>query len=308
MQFANGWLAFELSVLRRMNFSSVALPFTGEPDIGVHLKRWNVRVATNDPMVWSHTKALALVENHAVTLNNEDLDALLDDAYVPRDKLDNPALLKWFNEIDAWWFDNVRFNAERLEAYQRALTLTAGMMVGDYVLSFTEATRDLRQPFSLSNAFRLIFDSLPKVFDNRLQNNSSNQDVRDFIAERVHTDLLFLRLPAPVTQTESRDPLISWREEWVRGGDHFWPDFERERGARLGSRVQSKQQYLGFVEDLLRTAAHIPAWAIAHTENGFISNDELVEAIGKVRKVEAIYSKDFSDLLGVRASVIIARS
>jgi hypothetical protein len=72
--------------------------------------------------------------------------------------------------------------------------------------------------------------------------------------------------------------------------------------------VQSKQQYLGFVEDLLRTAAHIPAWAIAHTENGFISNDELVEAIGKVRKVEAIYSKDFSDLLGVRASVIIARS
>ncbi len=308
MQFANGWLAFELSVLRRMKFSSVALPFTGEPDIGVHLKRWNVRVATNDPMIWSHTKSTALVENHAVTLNDEDLDILLDDAYVPRDKVDNPALLKWFNEIDAWWFDNLRSNAERLEPYKRALALTTGMMVGDYVLSFTEATRELRQPFSLSNAFHLIFDSLPKAFDNNLQNNSSNQDVRDFIAERVHTDLLFLRLPAPVTQTESRDPLISWREEWVRGGDDFWLDFERERGARLGSRVQSKQQYLGFVEDLLRTAAHIPAWSIAHTENGFISNDELVETIGKVRKVEAIYSKDFSDLLGVRASVIIARS
>jgi hypothetical protein len=94
----------------------------------------------------------------------------------------------------------------------------------------------------------------------------------------------------------------------LRGSDDFWLDFERGRQARLGSRVQSKQQYLGFVEDLLRTASHIPAWAIAHTENGFISNDELVEKISRVRKVSSIYSKDFSDLLGVRASVIIANA
>ena len=51
---------------------------------------------------------------------------------------------------------------------------------------------------------------------------------------------------------------MTWREEWLRGGDDFWPDLKRARDARLGSRVQSKQQYLGFVEDLLRTASHIP--------------------------------------------------
>jgi hypothetical protein len=72
--------------------------------------------------------------------------------------------------------------------------------------------------------------------------------------------------------------------------------------------VQSKQQYLGFVEDLLRTAAHIPAWAIAHTENGFISSEEMVEKVARVRKVSSIYTKDFSDLLGVRASLIVATS
>jgi hypothetical protein len=43
-------------------------------------------------------------------------------------------------------------------------------------------------------------------------------------------------------------------------------------------------------------------------ENGFISNDELVEAIERVRKVDAVYSKDFSDLLGVRASIVTAES
>ena len=309
MQFSNGWLAFELGVLRRLKFTSVALPFTGEPEICVHLKSWKVRVAANDPMIWSHTKALALVENNTEQLNEDDFLTLLDDAYVPREKISNQALLKWFNETDAWWFDNLRFNAEQLEPYKRALALTAGMMTGDYVLSFNDDTRSLRQPFSLPDVFRRMLDCLPRPQDNSLRNMSSNQDVRNFVAERHHTDLLFLRLPVPVLQTTTaRDPIVTWREEWLRGSDDFWVDFERTRGARLGSRVQSKQQYLGFVEDLLRTASHIPAWAIAHTENGFISNDELVEKVGRVRKVSSIYSKDFSDMLGVRASLIVATS
>jgi hypothetical protein len=309
MQFSNGWLAFELGVLRRLNFASVALPFTGEPEICVHLKSWKVRVAANDPMIWSYTKAFALVENNTEQLAEDDLDVLLDDAYVPREKLGNPALSKWFNETDAWWFDNLRFNCEQLEPYKRALALTVGMMTGDYVLSFNEDTRSLRKPFSLSDAFRRLLSCLPTPQDNALRNKSSNQDVRNFLAERHHTDLLFLRLPVPVTQaTTVRDPIVSWREEWLRGSDDFWLEMERARDGRLGSRVQSKQQYLGFVEDLLRTASHIPAWAIAHTENGFISNDELVEKIGRVRKVASIYSKDFSDMLGVRASLIVATS
>jgi hypothetical protein len=309
MQFPNGWLAFELGVLRRLKFTSVALPFTGEPEICVQLKSWNIRVAANDPMIWSYTKAFALVENNNEKLDEEDLFTLLDDAYVPRDMFENPALLKWFNETDAWWFDNLRFNAERLEPYKRALALTAGMMTGDYVLSFSEQTRQLRKPFSLSEAFRRMLDCLPEPLDNSMRNKSTNQDVRNFVAERHHTDLLFLRLPIPITQTTTaRDPMLTWREEWLRGGDEFWPELERARDARLGSRVQSKQQYLGFVEDLLRTASHIPAWAIAHTENGFISNEELVEKIGRVRKVSSIYSKDFSDMLGVRASLIVATS
>ena len=306
MQFSNGWLAFELGVLRRLRFSSVALPFTGEAEIALRLKGWKVQVTANDPMIWSHIKATALLENHDGHLTDEDLNLLLDDAYVPRDKLDNPSLLKWFNEVDAWWFDNVRFNAEHLEHHKRALALTAGMMVGDYVLSFNEETRHLREPLSLSMIFNQMLKYIPLTSDTSLRNRSTNQDVRTFVAERSHTDLLFLRLPAPVTQTTVRDPLSTWREEWLRGDDDFWLELERERLSRLGSRVQSKQQYLGFVEDLLRTASHIPAWAIAHTENGFISTDELVEKVGLVRKVEAIYSKDFSDLLGVKASVLIA--
>lgn len=306
--FSSGWLAFELGVLRRLKFSSAALPFTGEPHLSVHLRRWKVRVAANDPMIWSFTKATALVENYAERLTESDLSIILQDAYVPRDNMDNPALAKWFNESDAWWLDNVRFNAERLDSeYKRATALTVGMMVGDYALSFDKETRLLRQPLSLSKVFIQLNKVLPLPYDNSLRNRSSNQDVRMFVAERQHTDLLFLRLPPPVWQSEPfRETLAGWREEWLRGGDDFWNDLNHQLAGKLGAPVQSKQQYLGFVEDLLRTASHIPIWAIAQTENGFISSEELVETVGRIRRVDAIYTKDFSDLLGVRAAIITA--
>jgi hypothetical protein len=305
----NGWLGFELSVLRRLKFSSVAFPFTGEPDTPRRIKQWKVRIAANDPMVWSHTKSTALLENQTEQLSTEEVDTLLEDAYVPAEKLNNPALLRWFNEADAWWFDNVRLNAETLSPFKRALALTIGMMVGDYVLSFNDETKSLRKPLALSSTFRFLIGQLPAPYDNALRNRSCNQDIRSFIAERHHTDLLFLRLPVPATQAvPERNQIVSWREEWLRGNDEFWTDFEKELGAKLGTRVLSKQQYLGFVEDLLRTASHIPSWAIAHTENGFISTEELVEKVGRVRKVSAVYSKDFSDLLGVRAAILVAAS
>jgi hypothetical protein len=102
--------------------------------------------------------------------------------------------------------------------------------------------------------------------------------------------------------------VLAWREEWLQGGDHFGDELERNRRGMLGSHVQSKQQYLGFVADLLQRGAHIPAWAIMHTENGFISTDELVDTVAKIRKVDVVYTKDFSDLLGVRASIVTAVS
>lgn len=305
--FANGWLAFEANVLRRLKFKSAALPLSGEPYLGVHLKRWGVRVVANDPFVWSFTKATALIENSSERLDEVDLEMVLQDAYAPRDAFDNAALLKWFNENDAWWFDNLRFNAERLEhPAKRALALTVGMMVGDFVLSFDQETVQMREPFGLSKVFRQMEELLPQPYDNSFSNRSTNQDLRSFIAERQHTDLLFLRLPTPVVQAEPARSAFSWREEWLQGSDHFWSDFDKARAGRLGAPVQSKQQYLGFVEDLLRTASHIPSWAIAHTENGFISGEELMETVGRIRRVEAVYVKDFSDLLGVKASIITA--
>jgi hypothetical protein len=301
----NGWLAFELGVLRRLKFKSIALAFMGEPDLGVYLKRWGVRVAANDLAQWSATKAMAFIENNTEQLSEEDVATVLEDAYVPRHKLYNPSLRKWFNETDAWWFDNIRENAERLPSHTaRALAFSVAMMVGDYTLSFDEETREFRQP--LSQVFRRAWKTLPALVNNSQRNTCDNREAREFVAEQ-HTNLLFLRLPRARGVHDLRSTSqTAWREEWLRGGDGFWDDIKKKQTGRLGTSVVTKQQYMRFVEDLLRAALHLPQWAIAHTENGFIPTSDLVETINRVRKVETVYSKDFSELTGLRATIITA--
>ncbi|MCA1593252.1 MAG: hypothetical protein LC754_11505 [Acidobacteria bacterium] len=298
------WLAFELSILRRMKFSSVADPFAGEADLDVYLKRWGVRVASNDVRQWASVRAAARVENNAGRLSEGEVELVLEDAYVPRHRLHNASLRRWFNETDAWWFDNVRASAEKLDTpSRRALALDIGMMVGDYALSFGDDTRELRQP--LSRVFRRLLDGASAPVNNGQNNTSSNTDPRDFINHELAAELLFLRLPRP-SRRGPRDSDWAWREEWVRGGDEFWDEYEEAREGRLGTRAETRQQYLRHVEDLLDAASHIPAWAIAHVENGFVSTEELVEAVRRMRRVGTIYTKDFTELLGVRAAIITA--
>jgi len=303
-----GWLGFELSVLHRLKFKSVALPLAGEPGLGLYLKRWNARVAANDPAQWAWTKSQAFIENNCERLTEADLEIVLDDAYVPRNYFRNPTLLTWFNETDAWWFDNVRANAERLSSpYKRALALALGMGVGDYVFSFNLDTRDLRQPLSLSNVFRRVWHTLMPPVNNLRQNSSSNQSAKSFLAETQNTDLLFMRLPRPTRATDSRNArVLTWREEWIRQSKSFWSELSKEHNSKLDAYVETKEQYLGLIEDLMHTAAHLPQWAIEAVSDGFVTTDELVECVSNTRKIDAIYTKDFSELLGIKAVIITA--
>jgi hypothetical protein len=299
----DGWLGFELSILRRLQFRSLANPLAGESDLEVYLKRWGVRVAANDPLQWAWTRARARIENNGERLSEADVEVVLEDAYVPRHRLYNPALRRWFGETDAWWFDNVRANADKLDSpYGRAVALHLGMLVGDYVHSFDEETRELRQP--LSRVFRRLLDIEGPPVDNQQRNTSSNQNARDFLS-RAQSDLLFLRLPR-AARRGPREASWAWREVWMRGGEEFWDEYERAHEGSLGARAATRQQYLRHVEELLAAAAHIPTWAIAHVENGFISTDELVESIRRHRRVGTIYTKDFSELTGARAAIITA--
>lgn len=300
-----GWLAFELNVLRRLNFTSAALPFTSDAGLGTYLKRWNVRVLANDLTQAGWTKAAAAIQNNAETLSDDDVNTILEDVYVPGFRLHNQSLRNWFGETDSWWFDNVRQNVERLASpIQKAIALNIAMNVGDYVLSFADETLELRQP--LSNVFRRLWSAFPAPVNNGQNNTCTNRSGYEFIAEN-YTDLMFLRLPRAHNQTQkSYLGQSAWREEFLRGGEDFWNDLELKQAGRLGTLVETKSQYLRLLEEMLRTASHIRLWAVAHVEDGVISTQDIVETIGQVRRVDTVFTKDFSELTGTKAVMITA--
>ena len=299
------WLAFELNVLRRLKFGSAALPFTNEPLLGAYLKRWGIRVVANDPLQSSWTKAVALILNNGEKLSAEDVNVVLEDAYVPGYRLQNPSLRHWFNETDSWWFDNVRKKIDRLQTpVARSMASATAMAVGDYVLSFTPDTLELRQP--LSNVFRRLWTLQPEPVNNGQNNTCSNKTPDEFLAES-RVDLLFLQLPQPHAHSRRMDlGRAAWREEWLRAGGDFWDDLESAQAGRLGASTETKSQYLHLLEESLQTAAHISSWAISHVEDGAIATQDIVETVGKIRKVDTIYTKDFSELTGTKAVIITA--
>jgi hypothetical protein len=300
-----GWLAFELNVLRRLQFKTAGLPLIGETSLGAYLKRSGTKVLANDVMQSAWTNAVADIQNNGETLDEEGIGHILEDAYVPRYRLQNPALRNWFNETDSWWFDNVRQNIEKLESpITRAIALSVGIGVGDYVLSFTEDTLELRQP--LSNIYKRLASIKPPPVNNGLNNTCTNRNVNDFVAEN-YPDLMFLRLPR-AHNSSLRESMgkKAWREEWLRLNDDFWEGLEAEQTGKLGTHVETKFQYLRLVEDLLQTASHIETWAIAHVEDSFISTQDIVETISHIRRVDTIYTKDFSELTGTKAVIITA--
>lgn len=302
---SKSWLAFELNVLKRLKFNSIGLPFAGEPNLGVYLKRSDIKIMANDILPSIYAKSLAQIQNNGESITEEDVSSILEDVYIPHYRLQNERLREWFGETDAWWFDNLRQNIEKISSPAlKAIALNIGLNVGDYVFSFNEETLELRQP--LSSAFRRFWSIQPSTVNNGQNNSCSNKTAKDFAAENP-ADLLFLRLPQ-VRNKDLRSSLgwTAWREEWIRGGDYFWDEMEERQTGKLGTHVETKSQYLKLVEDFLKTASNINTWAIAHAEDGFITTQDIVEAIGKNRTVDTIYTKDFTELTGVKAVIITA--
>ncbi len=299
------WLAFELNILRRLEFETIAIPFTQNSQLGRTLKQWDIRVLANDMLRSAYADLAANIENNGERLSDKEIEIILEDVYVPKYQLKNRALTNWFNETDSWWFDNVRQNIDKLSSpMAQAVALTIGMKVGDYSLSFDEDTIELRQP--LTNVYRRLWSMLNDPVNNGQNNTCQNKIAGEFVAEN-YTDLLFLRLPRASKQNlKTTLGWKAWREEWIRGEDSFWNDLESSQSGKLGTNVETKSQYLSLIVELFKTAQHIDLWAIEHIEDGFIHTQDIVEAISEVRRVDTVYSKDFSELMGTKTAIITA--
>lgn len=299
------WLGFELSVLRRLKFSSIAIPFAGRPDLGWHLKCWGKQVITNDICQWSWWMSRALIENSRDSLDVEDVAFILGENAAAEDA--NALGSFPLNADDeATWFLKVRDNIRQLASeHKRALAYLHALDVADYLGSFTSETEHLRRP--LNEAFTALWRNQRPVVDNQQLNLAANQDGHDFI-RGVRADCMFARLPRPEGLV-AHEQGTRWRESWIRESDSDWETLIAERRGKLGDSVVSKEHYFELVSNFLEGARHIPRWAIAHADDGFLSAAEIGELMRQFRRrVEVTYAKDFSGVVGGTHSYIMIAS
>lgn len=301
------WLGFELNILRRLKFSSIAIPFAGQPDLDWYLKFWGKEVYSNDLCQSASSISRAFVENGTENLSPEDIELLLDEVEAPSElQLQNIALTRYWSVPDAIWFDNLRQNIDRLGSpFRQALAISHGLQVGDYVRSFNQQTKQLKRP--LSEVFRHFWQRQRRIVDNQRLNQSFNLEASDFIRNRS-ADLMFVRFPGPHGLAGWQNRSDEWKEVWVRRDAGEWERLVSGQHGKPGDTFRSKEGYLQMMTGFLEKTRHIPLWAISHTEDGFLSIGELAERVAKVRKVEAIYHKDFTEVVGGRNTyILIAR-
>jgi len=291
-------LGFQASVLRQLEFRSIAVPFWSDARLDWYLKAWGKLIFANDPSGWGGVVAHANVEA-TQPLGEDTITRILEDVYVPGVRLANPDLRRWFGETDAWWMDNLRRNIEALDdQVTRAQALTLGLHTGDYALSFDEETLDLRRP--LTTVFWRLAGRAFAGPAGQPHNRSFNQPAEDFI-KHARADLLYLRSPVSHTGQGGAEARSEWREAWVRGPACQ----EADGGSKGATPPQSRQSYLASLDRLLRIAANFRTWAVEYQEPGLPTALDIVELIKEYRPVKATYSKDVTEVAGGLRSYII---
>lgn len=291
-------LGFQASVLRQIEFRSIAIPFWNQARLDWYLKAWRKLIFANDPRAWAGTVASATVEA-VEPLGENTITRILEDVYVPGVRLANPGLRRWFGETDAWWMDNLRRNIDGLDdQLMRAQALALGLHTGDYALSFGEETRELRRP--LTTVFWRLAGRAFAGPAGHPNNRSFNQPAEDFI-KHARADVLYLSSPSPHTDLGGAEARSEWRESWVSG-----PAAEgANQGTRLATPPQSKQSYLASIDRLLRPASHFRTWAVEYQEPGLATAQDIIELVKEYRPVSATYSKDVTEVAGGLRSYII---
>lgn len=296
------WVAFEASVLAQQKFDSIAIAFAGRSKLDWYLKLWNKRIINNDICQWAWQVAKARIENNSEQLDEFDLDILLSDVALYQE-LNNPILLNWFSESDAHWLNNLRTNINKLNNETRkALAIYAGILTGDYALSFNEETEFLKRP--LSEIFLEMIKIANQIIDNQSYNRATNLEATEFV-KRTKADLLYLNLPTPASILKFLNSSEAWKEAWVSETDYFYDELLAKVKNSPSGLVTSKEAYLQSISQILETAKHMPTWAIVFLEHLPLSLTEMVDEIKKHRSISGIYLKDLSEIAAQRKTYIV---
>ncbi|MBK7995611.1 MAG: hypothetical protein IPK14_20215 [Blastocatellia bacterium] len=182
------------------------------------------------------------------------------------------------------------------------MAIYAGILTGDYALSFSEETEFLKRP--LSEIFLEMIKIANQIIDNQSYNRATNLEATEFV-RRTKADLLYLNLPIPASILKFLNSSEAWKEAWVSETDYFYDELLTKVKDSPSGLVTTKEAYLQSISQILETAKHMPTWAIVFLEHLPLSLTEMVDEIKKHRSISGIYLKDLSEIAAQRKTYIV---
>ena len=225
-------LEYIWGVASQFNFDSVLDLFSGSGAVSYMFKSQNKQVLTNDYMAFSSNITKALVENNHVSLNEEDLEIILNEETSSDNFVYETFKDLYFHDEDNTFIDMVRANLCKLENdTKKSLVLAALVRAcmkkrprGIFTYTghrYDDGRRDLT--LSLKEQFMEAVEVInDAVFDNQKKNIALNEDALEVKHE---ADLVYIDPPyySPLSDNE-----YVRRYHFVEGLVKDWKDVEMQ--------------------------------------------------------------------------------
>ena len=270
-----GWI---WNCARTLDFHTVFCPFTGWPSVPVMFKEQGKGVVTAGLLESYAHLGRALVENSDEFLDAFDADLLLQDNPERAQRVEGVCNAYNMAPAHGAWLDNLRANIDRLDGpLKQSMAMAAGLRVIRYLLSFDDATRDVRPDQDTSGVFQYYVESMnQKVFDGGEPCEAHMRDAFELV-RAVSADAMYFYLPSAAGYLDL-SPEERIMELFVTGCIESELDARLAgRAAGLGTPAATPEEYADKLRGFLAASAHIPLWFAAFNENAPLDQKRIAD-------------------------------
>ena len=295
--------------------------FGGSQSVAYMMKQLGKRTLTNDFMSFNYHIGKALVENSGITLSSDDTDVLFSENSNPDeyDLMESLFTDLFFNREEAAFADSFRSNVRKLDnPYKQSLALavmcrsmtrkvTMGHFAHTQALNYAADPARVKRNRSLIRPLKELFlELLPQynaaVFDNRMHNESYNENVLDLLPKLDGVDLVYFDPPYCNSHADYQS-FYHLLETFVE----YWKDKQFVNGTKRYepkrySGFDKNSEAIGNLRKMFELSQGIPTWLVSYNDRSYPDIDAMKAMIEPYRNVK-VERKTYSAGRGGKGSV-----
>lgn len=295
--------------------------FAGSQSVAFLFKQMGFKTITNDFLNFNNQIGLALIENSAINLSDDDLEILFQPATNKKDfeLIENTFTNIFFEKSESEFLDNFRANIPLLgNIYKEAIaytvinrSMTRKITMGHFghtqALAYASNPDRIKRNRSLVRPLRDIFEEmLPKynsaVFSNKNENQSFNSDILELLPKVKNIDLAYFDPPYCDSHADYQGfyhLLETYTEYWK--DKQFINGIKRYEPQRV-SGFDKKRGVIASFEKLFALSDEIPYWLISYNNRSYPDIEEFEKLISRYRDVK-VEVKTYQNGRGGKGSV-----